>query len=101
MPGKSLAPWLTSESDGDGEGMAFCQFLETNSIFKPLHYGTVGVIQGRYQYVVLLSSMQGVLRPLDEAQNWTVDRSADHPERAAAMRAAINARFPGILQKPA
>jgi arylsulfatase A-like enzyme len=101
MPGKSLVPWMTSAGNGEGEGMAFCQFLETNSIFKPLHYGTVGVIAEHYQYVVLLSSQRGVLRPLHEAQSWTIDRSAEHPERAAAMRAAIASRFPGILQTPA
>jgi hypothetical protein len=81
--------------------MAFCQFLEKNSIFKPLKFGTVGVVDGRYQYVVLLNSQQGVLRPLTQAQDWRIDRSAEHPERAAALRAAINARFPGILQTSA
>jgi hypothetical protein len=34
---------------------------------------------------------------LSEAQNWQIDRSADHPERVAALRAAINSKFPGML----
>ena len=101
MPGQSLAPWLTSDSKGEGEGLAFCQYLEKNSTFKPLQFGTVGVIDGHYQYVVLLSSQQGVLRPLNEAQNWEVNRSEDHPERAMTLRAAINSRFPGMLQTSA
>jgi arylsulfatase A-like enzyme len=105
MPGQSLAPLLSgdsSESDKDA-GMAFCQFLETDSIFRPmpLRLGTVGVIEGHYQYVILLSSLQGVLRPLSEAQSWTVDRSADHPEKAMELRQAINSKFPGLLQTSA
>ena len=99
MPGESLVPLLSG--DREGEGLAFCQFLEKNSIFKPLKFGTIGVIDSHYQYVVLLSSRQGVLRPLSEAQNWQVDRSADHPERATALRAAINSRFPGVIQTSA
>jgi arylsulfatase A-like enzyme len=101
MPGQSLAPLLTSDQQGDGEGLAFCQYLEKNSTFKPLQFGTVGVIDGHYQYVVLLSSQQGVLRPLNEAQNWEVNRSEDHPERAMTLRAAINSRFPGMLHTSA
>ncbi len=99
MPGESLVPLLTS--DREGEGLAFCQFLEKNSIYKPLKFGTIGVIDGHYQYVVLLSSQQGVLRPLSEAQNWQINRVSEHPERAAALRAAINSRFPGVLQTSA
>ena len=67
----------------------------------PLHYGTVGVTDSRYQYVILLSSQQGVLRPLSESQSWTVDRSADHPDKAMELRQAINSKFPGLLQTSA
>lgn len=101
MPGQSLVPLLGGDRPNDGDGMAFCQYLQRNSIFKPLHYGTVGVIDGHYQYVVLLSSGQGVLRPLSEAQDWQVDRSADHPEKAMELRQAINSKFPGLLQTSA
>jgi arylsulfatase A-like enzyme len=103
MMGPSLAPFLNGQGSLEDSGMAFCQFLETNSVFRPmpLHYGTVGVIDSRYQYVVLLSSQQGVLRPLSESQNWTVDRSADHPEKAMELRQAINSKFPGLLQTSA
>jgi arylsulfatase A-like enzyme len=99
MPGESLVPLLSS--DREGEGLAFCQFLEKNSIFKPLKFGTVGVVDRHYQYVVLLNSQHGVLRPLSEAQNWQIDRSAEHPEQATALRAAINSRFPGVIQTSA
>jgi arylsulfatase A-like enzyme len=101
MPGQSLVKWLNSDSPGEGQGLAFCQYLENNSIFKPLQHGTVGVIDGQYQYVVILGNQNGVLRPLSEAQFWKINRSADHPERAEALRAAIRARFPGLVQEAA
>lgn len=101
MPGQSLVKWLNSDSPGEGQGLAFCQYLENNSIFRPLQHGTVGVIDGQYQYVVILGNQNGVLRPLSEAQFWKINRSADHPERAEALRAAIHARFPGLVQEAA
>ncbi len=70
MPGQSLARWLNS--DGEGEGLAFCQYLEQNSVFKPLQEGAVGVIDGQYQYILALSTRTGGLRRLNEAQHWDV-----------------------------
>jgi len=100
MPGQSLARWLECDSAGEGQGLAFCQYLEINSIFKPPQHGSAGVIDGQYQYVVILSNQHGVLRPLNEAQNWNLDRSAENPARAQALRAAIHARFPDLMQEP-
>jgi arylsulfatase A-like enzyme len=100
MPGQSLVKWLTSSGQGEGEGLAFCQYLEENSIFKPLRHGTVGVIDGQYQYVVILSTPNGLLRPLSQSQFWNLDRTADDPARAQALRAAIYSRFPDLVQKP-
>jgi arylsulfatase A-like enzyme len=99
MPGQSLVGWLNSDGQGEGEGLAFCQHLENNSIFKPLRDGTVGVIDGQYQYVIVLNSQRGVLRPLNEAHIWDLDRSAENPARADALRAAIHSRFPDIVQE--
>lgn len=101
MPGHSLAPMLGGDQPANAEGLAFCQYLQKNSIFKPLHFGTVGVIDGHYQYVILLANGQGVLRPLNLAQNWQIDRSADHPETAMRLRQDINSKFPGMLQTSA
>jgi arylsulfatase A-like enzyme len=101
MRSPSLVKWLSGDGTGEGQGMAFCQFLENNSIFKPLEHGSIGVIDGRYQYVVVLSSSHGVLRPLSQAQFWNLDRSNDDPARAQAMRAAIHERFPDLTQNPA
>jgi arylsulfatase A-like enzyme len=101
MRGQSLVGWLNRDGQGDAEGLAFCQYFETNSIFKPLHYGTIGVIDGRskYQYLVNLHTRKSQLRPLNEAQIWNLDRSAEYPDRANTLRAALNARFPDLVQK--
>jgi arylsulfatase A-like enzyme len=102
MPGQSLVGWLNRDGQGVGEGVAFCQYLERNSVFKPVRRGTVGVIDGRskYQYVLDLETRKGLLKPLNEAQIWNVDRSAENPALAEQLRAAIYARFPELVQKP-
>jgi hypothetical protein len=96
MRSPSLLPWLNSDNQGEGQGLAFTQYLETNSIFKPLHHGTVGVIDGRNQYILNLSSGKGILRGLAEAQSMDLDRSAAEPALAQRLRDAIYARFPDL-----
>ncbi len=100
MRGQSLAGWLNRNGQGDGEGQAFCQYLERNSAFRPLRHGTVGVIDGRskYQYVLDLDTQKGWLRPLQEAHIWDLDRTAENPALATALRAAIYSRFPELPQ---
>jgi len=77
--------------------LAFCQGLERNSVFKPLRHGSVGLIDGQYQYVYYLDTNKGELRPLNEAQIWNPDRTAENPARAEALRAALHARFPEMV----
>lgn len=98
MRGQSLTKWLNSDSSGEGEGLAFCQHLQDNSIFKPLRHGTVGVIDGQYQYVVFLNTQEGALRPLKQAQFWNLNDTSADPARAQALRAAIYSRFPEIVR---
>jgi arylsulfatase A-like enzyme len=102
MRGQSLVEWLNRNGQGDGEGQAFTQYLEKNSSFKPVHHGTVGVIDGRshYQYILDLDTQKGLLRPLDEAQIWDRDHTSENPALAKELRAAIYSRFPDLLQKP-
>jgi arylsulfatase A-like enzyme len=102
MRGQSLVRWLNTDGEGEGEGLAFSQFLEYNSVFKPVQQATVGVIDGQYQYVIFLSNQnqQGVLRHLEQAQFWNLDRSSENPARAELLRAAIYSRFPDLVQKP-
>ena len=97
MRGQSLVGWLNRDGQGEGQGLAFTQYLERNSVFKPLGRGSVGVIDGQYEYVVYLDSHKGALRPLNEAQCWDLDRTAENPARAEALRAAIYARFPEVV----
>jgi arylsulfatase A-like enzyme len=101
MRGESLVKWLNGKAQGEGEGLAFTQYLEENSVFKPVRHGTVGVIDGTYQYVLDLDTNKGRLRRLTEAHIWDLDRSAEEPKRAEELRAAIYAQFPEFRQKSA
>jgi arylsulfatase A-like enzyme len=96
MHGESLVSWLGKGGSGADEGIAFSQYLERNSVFKPLQHGTVGVIDGQYEYVLDLDTNKGALRPLNQAQLWNLDRTAENPARAATLRSAIYARFPEL-----
>jgi arylsulfatase A-like enzyme len=100
MRGESLVPWLNRNNEGEGQGLAFTQYLETNSIFQPVRHGTVGVIDGRHQYVLDLDTGKGILRGLAEAQSWDLDRSAENPALAQTLREAIYSRFPELPRKP-
>lgn len=102
MRGPSLVPWLSRNAGGEGEGLAFTQYMEKNSVFRPLRHGTVGVIDGKslYQYVLDIETQRGMLRPLSEAQYWNRDRSAENPELADQLRSTISARFPELVQRP-
>lgn len=99
MPGLSLAGRRNRNGEGEGEGLAFTEYFERNRVFAPLQYGTVGVIDGRYQYVLDLPTQKGLLRPLNEAQIPDLDRSAEKPGLAQALRAAICSRFPDLPRK--
>lgn len=101
MPGQSLVGWLSRDNQPAGQGLAFTQFLENNNTAKPLHHGTVGVIDGRsqYQYVLNLDTGKGSLRPLNEAQTWDADHSQENPTLAEQLRQTIYSRFPSLVQK--
>jgi arylsulfatase A-like enzyme len=99
MDGQSLVAWLNGEKEANGKGLAFTQYLEKNSIFKPLTHGTVGVIDGQYQYILDLDAKKGELRPLNEAHIWNLDRSAENPAKAQELLAAIYSRFPELRQE--
>jgi arylsulfatase A-like enzyme len=98
MRGESLAKWLKVGSPGEGDGNAFSEYLERNSVFRPLHEGMVGVVDGKYQYVVDLATQKGALRPLGEAHFWNLDKTAENPARARELRAAIHERFPDLVK---
>jgi arylsulfatase A-like enzyme len=97
MHGESLAPWFKGDSSGAGKGLAFTQYLERNSVFRPLHHGSVGVLDSEYEYVFYLETQKGELRPLNQAHNWNLDVSSQNPARAQALHAALHARFPNAV----
>ncbi len=103
MRGQSLVEWLNRDGQGEGEGVAFSQFLEKNSVFKSVRHGTVGVIDGKsqHQYVLDIDTQKGSLKPLNEAQIWNLDRSGENPALAEQLRATIATRFPDMVRKPA
>ena len=91
---------MKPNKQGNGERLAVSQYPEKNSVFKPLWQGRIGVIDGRYKYVLNLETHKGALRPLNEAQIWNLDRTAENPVLAEALRAAIFSRCPVLVQKP-
>lgn len=99
MRGQSIVQWLNRDGQGGGQGQAFCQFFEKNSVFQPLRHGTVGVIDGKsqYQYVLDLDTQKGSLRPLNEAHIWNIDQSSKHPDWAESLRTALHEKFPNIV----
>lgn len=101
MRSQSLIPWINSENGGAGQGFAFTEYLQRNTIFEPLHNGTVGVIDGRNQYVVDLETGKGILRSLPEAHLRDCDHSAEYPAVAAALRRTVYSRFPDLPRKQA
>ena len=62
-------------------------------MFKPLRSGTVGVIDGRYQYVLDLGTGKGVLRPINEAPGLGRRPVAEQPAEVEKAGAAIYAQI--------
>lgn len=100
MHGESLTPFfdpVAAPAPAPQHGLAFTEFFENDSVFHPVRSGTVGVTDGVHQYVYDLASRAGVLRLESEPLVWNVDRSPEDPEAAADLKAALAARFPGLL----
>jgi len=95
MDGESHAARLSTDTNAS-PSLAFTQYLEPNSVFAPIKHGTVGVIDGHYQYLLVLDRDSGALYPLAEADRQSVDRTASEPAVAAQLRARIAARFPSL-----
>jgi arylsulfatase A-like enzyme len=91
--GPSLCGSMRGET-GVGTPLAFTEYFEANSAFKPIEHGTVGVIDGVHQYVLDLDTKAGALYALDDAQDQATDLAAQQPALAAAMRAHIARQFP-------
>ena len=99
MRSESLISRMSRDEGGGDEGIAFTQYLETDSIFQPPRKGTVGVITGGQQYVIDLPTGKGILRAVGEAHSRDCDHSAENPELADRLRGVIHSRFPGLSLK--
>jgi hypothetical protein len=96
MDGTSLCALLQTGASARSS-LAFAQFLAPNSAFEPIRHGTVGVIDGRNQYVLALEDGSGVLYALAESDRQKLDRSASEPALAAQLRGQIAGRFPTLF----
>jgi arylsulfatase A-like enzyme len=103
MYGPSLVPWLNAQPGDspkiEGRGLAFNEFLETDSVFFPVRSGTAGVTDGVHQYVLDLGTGEATLRNIAEPLVWNIDRSAEEPEVARELRAELYSRFPDLPRK--
>jgi arylsulfatase A-like enzyme len=96
MDGQSLCGLMRGEAESE-PARAFTQYFEANSAFEPIHTGTVGVIDGRHQYVFDLSAKAGSLYDLSESDVQQNELSGSEPDVAADLRNAIQRRFPDVL----
>jgi arylsulfatase A-like enzyme len=97
MKSPSLVGWLDNDADGEGQGLAFTQYFDRSSVYKPVKLGSVGVIDSSFECVVYVNSQKCELRPLEEAQNWKVDRSSEFPQQTEALRQKLRERFPSLV----
>jgi arylsulfatase A-like enzyme len=96
MDGRSLLPYTRADGS-DQASRAFSQFLVPNSVFEPVTRGTIGVIDGRHQFLLDLKSNAGALYDLAEAHNQKIDLSKAEPALAAQLRAQIVQQFPELF----
>jgi len=101
MDGESLLSVSQGYPEPARQRVAFTQYLETSSVFEPVHRGTVGVINGTHQYVIDLESGKGALYELADANVQDNDLASKEPGIAAAMRELILARFPELRRAAA
>ncbi len=96
MDGSSLLVPNEDESAARG-GHAFSQFLVSNSSFKPVTHGSIGVIDGRHQYVYNFDRRAGALFDLAEAHEQKHERSALEPELTRSLHERLLAQFPNVF----
>ena len=96
MDGQSLCGLLRGETELQ-PARAFTQYFEANSAFKPIRSGSVGVIDGRHQYVIDIGTGVGSLYDLSEANEQRNELSGSEPDVAADLHGAIQRRFPDVV----
>jgi arylsulfatase A-like enzyme len=95
MDGESLTGLMQGQGERPGR-LAFTQFFMSNSVFRPVRHGTIGAIDGQYQYVFDLGKGSGALfRLYDTSQS--LDLSRTEPRLAAELHARMRERFPNLF----
>ena len=95
MRAPSLVPYLIPDAAAAGDRLGITEYLETNSAFRPVHPGTVGVTGGIHQHLLNLGT--GEHARDGRAADWNIDRSA--PEAARELRDDLYSRFPELPRK--
>jgi hypothetical protein len=100
MRSSSLAPWLNSGDSPkiEGRGLAFNEFLETDSVFFPVRSGTAGVTDGVHQYVLDLGTGEATLRNIAQPPAWNIDRLAKSPRWRGSFAMRSTPAFPICLE---
>jgi hypothetical protein len=97
MTGTSLQSLTRGNTEAAARTCAFTQYFAGNSVFRPITRGTVGVVDGRRQYVLNLPSGSGALFDLAEAHQQKVDLSSTEPATAVRLRERIQRQFPEVF----
>jgi hypothetical protein len=93
MDGQSLMQLIRGDNI-PASSLAFTEYFEGNSAFKPIRHGSVGVLDGQYQYVFDLDQGRGALYDLNASSPQSDDLSGKFPQMAALLHAEIAKRFP-------
>jgi arylsulfatase A-like enzyme len=96
IDGQSVLACMRGDTSTESRA-AFTQYFLPNSSFKPITRGTIGVIDGRNQYIFDLDRASGTLFELAQAHERKNELSRAAPARAADLRAQITRRFPDIF----
>lgn len=88
MPSQPLS--LSGTPPGDA-GLGFTQVLD--GTFGVISRGSIGVVDGSFQYVMNLEDRQGKLRRWAVPGQIDVDLSTEHPQVARRLRQVLLERF--------
>jgi arylsulfatase len=95
VDGVSVSAALTEPGHELARSRAFAEFFINDSTFHPLSTGSIGVIQGDYQYLWDLAERKGGLFKLADTAHGT-DLASAEAQIAGNLHALVKARFESI-----
>jgi len=96
MRSESLLSSIRKDGDSAGQGIGLTQYLETNSEFKPIEHGNVGIISEGQQYTFDLDSRAGKLRRIEDAHLWDSNSLSSNPQLGRELHNKLRERFPFV-----